>query len=419
MKRIGNMVVLTILLLALTACGKSMADRWQEQYDLGQKYLLEEDYEAAIVAFTAAIEIDPNEAAAYVGRGDAYILSGETEENLTLALVDYEAVLSLYNEALVSGEDGISEEMSEALVQAYLGMADVYIAMGDYEAAEAILQQGLEATGDDQRILEKIASFTESDVDATNNGQYASENGEDTLQFMSRGGYVDFDELEGWKQSLVEALFEVVQDLDDEAIQKTAEIFIAEMDYDTSTYWSTIWKNYKVECNIRREEDDGDPNNIYHFEIRPQNGIGYYIHAEHVLLIDISKVTDDSWWDYYYNTQITYGQCVDWQWNGEATSLETCESLWHTVDGTTDESITSITETGMVQDNYRDGNWTRSYYRWSNWNGSVTENNWTSSKTFSNGILVEEDGEVVEENDYAYYTYNGASSENKLESIIW
>lgn len=140
MKKIWHTFVLTVLLLALTACGKSATDRWQEQYDLGEKYLLEEDYEAAIVAFTAAIEIDPNEAAAYIGRGDAYILFDGTEENLALALADYEKVLS----------------MDETYVEAYLGIVEVYSRQGEYEAAETLLQQGLQATDNDSGIQERL-----------------------------------------------------------------------------------------------------------------------------------------------------------------------------------------------------------------------------------------------------------------------
>ena len=40
--------------------------------DLGNKYLLAEDYDSAISAFSKAIAIDGMNADAYIGRGDAY-----------------------------------------------------------------------------------------------------------------------------------------------------------------------------------------------------------------------------------------------------------------------------------------------------------------------------------------------------------
>ena len=84
------------LMLALTAC-RSTADQLQEQLDLGQRYLQELNYTEAIAAFTKAIEIDPKQVQAYVGRADAYMGLYESgdEENLQLAQTDYEEALRL------------------------------------------------------------------------------------------------------------------------------------------------------------------------------------------------------------------------------------------------------------------------------------------------------------------------------------
>ena len=95
MKKIANYLFILAILAGITACGNNADTQsgpdvltWQEQYDLGIHYLSEGNYEEAIIAFTAAIEIEPKRAEAYVGRGNAYVLSGETEENLTAAQVD-------------------------------------------------------------------------------------------------------------------------------------------------------------------------------------------------------------------------------------------------------------------------------------------------------------------------------------------
>ena len=55
-------VVFLLLLLSLTACGKSTEAKWQEQYDLGMKYVSEGNYEEAIIAFAAATETEPKRA---------------------------------------------------------------------------------------------------------------------------------------------------------------------------------------------------------------------------------------------------------------------------------------------------------------------------------------------------------------------
>ncbi|MCD8196581.1 MAG: tetratricopeptide repeat protein [Lachnospiraceae bacterium] len=162
-KKIFGVFLFAILLLALTACGKNAANQWQEQYDLGQKYLLEEDYEAAIVAFTAAIEIDPNEPAAYVGRGDAYMMSAATdmqtmEESYEKAAADYETALSLYAE-----EDDTSEVI-EKLSESYLALAEYYETQGDDDMARTYYEKAYELTGDEE-IAEKIETIGQAEAE--------------------------------------------------------------------------------------------------------------------------------------------------------------------------------------------------------------------------------------------------------------
>ena len=75
-------LLMATLLIGICACNSISTNSsgkneltWQEQYDLGIRYLSEGNYEEAIIAFAVAIEIDSKRAPAYVGRGDAYILS--------------------------------------------------------------------------------------------------------------------------------------------------------------------------------------------------------------------------------------------------------------------------------------------------------------------------------------------------------
>ena len=82
MKRLFFSLLLTLIALCpLTACGQKAAPAttWQEQYDLGIRYLSEGNYEEAIIAFTAAIEIDPKRPEPYLSLADAYIAAGDPE----------------------------------------------------------------------------------------------------------------------------------------------------------------------------------------------------------------------------------------------------------------------------------------------------------------------------------------------------
>ena len=80
MKRTVSLLLVLVLLLTLCGCGKKDGgSTWQEQYDLGVRYLSDGNYEEAIIAFTAAIEIDPKRAEAYLGLADAYIGTGDLD----------------------------------------------------------------------------------------------------------------------------------------------------------------------------------------------------------------------------------------------------------------------------------------------------------------------------------------------------
>ena len=133
MKRLLSLIVLSCIIL--TSCGQknvsspTVGPTWQEQYDLGVRYLSEGNYEEAIIAFTAAIEIDPKRTESYVGRADAYARSGKN----TYALADYETVIDL----------------GSASADVYRLVAEMYFAAGDTDAAMDILRQGIELTGDE------------------------------------------------------------------------------------------------------------------------------------------------------------------------------------------------------------------------------------------------------------------------------
>lgn len=105
MRRICSWILIIALLLGLCACRQNVETQWREQYDLGVRYLSEGNYEEAIIAFSAAIEIDPKRPEAYLGAAETYI-----------AKDDIEAARKVLEDGLeVTGNQSIADKLQEIL----------------------------------------------------------------------------------------------------------------------------------------------------------------------------------------------------------------------------------------------------------------------------------------------------------------
>ena len=83
MKRCLSLALCLVLALGIIGCGgggTSSAGTWREKYDLGVRYLSEGNYQEAILAFEAAIQIDPKQADAYLSLAQAYEAMGNAEQ---------------------------------------------------------------------------------------------------------------------------------------------------------------------------------------------------------------------------------------------------------------------------------------------------------------------------------------------------
>ncbi|MCD7752497.1 MAG: BspA family leucine-rich repeat surface protein [Lachnospiraceae bacterium] len=192
------LVLLALVLIAIAVAAVLIAvkvksrNTWQAQYDLGMQYLDEGDYEAAIVAFTKAIELEPNDIRAYTGLIEAYIgdgnyylainavdqgvliLSGDELEQEQGAIDDFITVLLALG-SLYQDEDmyGLSKtvytyliEVSPDSVDAYTGRAEneealdeVEEALEDYRKAKELIEEGEDGTLTEDELDERIAEI--------------------------------------------------------------------------------------------------------------------------------------------------------------------------------------------------------------------------------------------------------------------
>lgn len=91
----------------MTACGNNPTT-WKEQYDLGVRYLSEGNYEEAIIAFSAAIEIDSRQTVIYEQLSYAYQEIGDLDRAIKVLQAGYEA----------TGDNGLLESLE--LLQQHL-----------------------------------------------------------------------------------------------------------------------------------------------------------------------------------------------------------------------------------------------------------------------------------------------------------
>jgi|GEM_PF-2618047 len=147
MKKILSLILMISLLFSLAACGQKATATWQEQYDLGVRYLNEGKYEEAVIAFNAAIEIDPKQADAYIGLASVYAAQGYTDkaveilekavaeigetEELTTALggLRVSASDNIYNSSDIHLEPPTGGGVSAVLVGGTLDIRDLQVSL--------------------------------------------------------------------------------------------------------------------------------------------------------------------------------------------------------------------------------------------------------------------------------------------------
>ena len=109
MRKLSCSIMTLLILLIVCSCGKAVdVEAWQEQYDLGIRYLFDGEYEEAVIAFEQAIQIAPKKTEAYLGASDAY-----------KGLDDTDQALALLQEALT---------IDEQLPEIYIKLSDIYVA---------------------------------------------------------------------------------------------------------------------------------------------------------------------------------------------------------------------------------------------------------------------------------------------------
>ncbi len=104
MKKFVSILIAFVMIFTLVSCANVQKPDWQEHLDLGQKYLLDGNYEQAIIEFNKVIEIEPKNVEAYLGLAEAYVATG-----------DYDSAISVLERGYDDTENQVLQDMINEL----------------------------------------------------------------------------------------------------------------------------------------------------------------------------------------------------------------------------------------------------------------------------------------------------------------
>ena len=224
-KLIGLIAAAAVLIAAVVGIGiyNAPSNRMSRYLDLGARYLEEQNYEQAVIAFNKAIEIDDRCMEAYAGDIKAYQGMGDVEN------------LAAFYEKALDVADALDEETLQAqkedVAAIYLAAVDVY--PDDAVKALEILERGYERT-QDGRLLDKINELTVPAEEAAEEPSEESAVEVSVEQVLQ----LDLNEYDGFRQA-ANGVILVSKDGKVGAINLNGEIIIP-IEYD---YWNSIDNN--------------------------------------------------------------------------------------------------------------------------------------------------------------------------------
>lgn len=178
-KKVGIIagVVLVMAIAVVFFWKQGSAERAQDKLDLAIKYLTENKYEQAILAYNDAIKIDPKEVKAYQGLARVYTLQGKYDDardayDQGLAAVEKEnqivLQLGLGGLYMDQGQMDSAEKTFQEIkdkkpdsLEAYWGLAMVYRQKGDTSRAESLLREAIGLNPNEYRAYNALALYLE------------------------------------------------------------------------------------------------------------------------------------------------------------------------------------------------------------------------------------------------------------------
>lgn len=261
-----------------------------EQISLGEKYLTEENYEEAIVAFKKAIEIESNDPELYIKLADAYMANGDSDnaiatlengykqtndEAIKKKLDEFKTQLE-YDKLISDGEKAFSDknyteavkkfekaiELKPTEVKPYISAADCYINSKDNDSAKKILEKGYEKTksNDIKKKLDELDKIIQMEKDKKETEKYKNNIINAVLNMESE--WSQFEGLQVSNIMFIDTNFDgklefVVQDVQHNSTTPGGNVYLLSgnnklsqygriVDYELKAYYDSAANKYKL-----------------------------------------------------------------------------------------------------------------------------------------------------------------------------
>jgi len=167
MKKLFSLALAAALLLtAFAACGKPAVAVPNPPLVLGEKYLTDLDYEAAVLQFDQAITIDPKNPRGYLGKADA-LLHLDRQADAAQALAEGAKAASGETRRAIAAAQA---EAEKSPVDGYIGLSSAYEKLGWRDIALLLLKRVCGELPEEGRLkeaLERLEGALENALDDT------------------------------------------------------------------------------------------------------------------------------------------------------------------------------------------------------------------------------------------------------------
>ncbi|MDR1464452.1 MAG: hypothetical protein LBJ11_04025 [Oscillospiraceae bacterium] len=165
MKKLLSIALTSALLLSFASCAKAYTPKPNPPLVLGEKYLLDLDYEQALLQFDEAIKIDPKNPRGYLGKADALLHLDRQAEAAAALGNGAKIVPKEQREPLRTAQ----VEAEKSPVDGYIGLSSAYEKLGWVDIALALLRRVCEELPEESRLfkaLERLMDILDTELTA-------------------------------------------------------------------------------------------------------------------------------------------------------------------------------------------------------------------------------------------------------------